>query len=153
MLDLRKKIFFWSDVAEQITGYPRIDVLGHAYSDLQGIEDVAVGPGIFEKWHGSWTTVFAGLPIGKKAFRLQARQSPGSGSERSRVQINGSSTFGAVGLTRAGHLQKFVWSLASGVSSSGGGLPGRPDLARDQGVRYFGRKRETNTYALTLGER
>ncbi|MGC2539911.1 MAG: PAS domain-containing protein [Candidatus Sulfotelmatobacter sp.] len=85
MLDLRKKIFFWSDVAEQITGYPRIDVLGHAYSDLQGIEDVAVGPGIFEKWHDSWTTVFAGLPIGKKAFRLQARQSPGSGSERSRV--------------------------------------------------------------------
>ena len=67
MLDLRKKIFFWSDVAEQITGYPRIDVLGHAYSDLQGIEDVAVGPGIFEKWHGSWTTVFAGLPIGQKS--------------------------------------------------------------------------------------
>ena len=51
-----------------------------------------------------------------------------------------------MGLTRAGHLQKFVWSLASGVSSSGGGLPGRPDLARGQGVRYFGRKRETNAY-------
>ena len=30
VLDLRKKIVFWSDGAEQITGYPRIDVLGHS---------------------------------------------------------------------------------------------------------------------------
>ncbi len=30
VLDLHKKIVFWSDGAEQITGYPRIDVLGHS---------------------------------------------------------------------------------------------------------------------------
>ena len=29
VLDLQKKIVFWSDGAEQITGYARIDVLGH----------------------------------------------------------------------------------------------------------------------------
>jgi len=29
VLDLQKKIVFWSDGAEQITGYSRIDVLGH----------------------------------------------------------------------------------------------------------------------------
>jgi len=28
VLDLHKKIVFWSDGAEQITGYARIDVLG-----------------------------------------------------------------------------------------------------------------------------
>jgi PAS domain S-box-containing protein len=30
VLDLHKKIVFWSDGAEQVTGYPRIDVLGHS---------------------------------------------------------------------------------------------------------------------------
>jgi len=30
VLDLQKKIVFWSDGAEQITGYARIDVLGHS---------------------------------------------------------------------------------------------------------------------------
>jgi diguanylate cyclase (GGDEF)-like protein/PAS domain S-box-containing protein len=30
VLDLQKKIVFWSDGAEQITGYSRIDVLGHS---------------------------------------------------------------------------------------------------------------------------
>ncbi len=30
VLDLQRKIVFWSDGAEQITGYPRIDVLGHS---------------------------------------------------------------------------------------------------------------------------
>lgn len=29
VLDLNKKIVFWSDGAEHITGYSRIDVLGH----------------------------------------------------------------------------------------------------------------------------
>src|ERR1700678_1218573 len=29
VLDLQKKIVFWSDGAEQITGYRRIDALGH----------------------------------------------------------------------------------------------------------------------------
>lgn len=33
VLDLQKKIVFWSDGAEQITGYTRIDVLGHLCSD------------------------------------------------------------------------------------------------------------------------
>ncbi len=33
VLDLQKKIVFWSDGAEQITGYSRIDVLGHACAD------------------------------------------------------------------------------------------------------------------------
>jgi len=33
VLDLQKKIVFWSDGAEQITGYSRIDVLGHACSE------------------------------------------------------------------------------------------------------------------------
>lgn len=33
VLDLGKKIVFWSDGAERITGYSRIDVLGHACND------------------------------------------------------------------------------------------------------------------------
>src|SRR5258706_11975678 len=33
VLDLQKKIVFWSDGAEQITGYARIDVLGHSCAD------------------------------------------------------------------------------------------------------------------------
>ena len=33
VLDLQRKIIFWSDGAEQITGYSRIDVLGHACTD------------------------------------------------------------------------------------------------------------------------
>jgi diguanylate cyclase (GGDEF)-like protein/PAS domain S-box-containing protein len=33
VLDLQKKILFWSDGAEQITGYARIDVLGHSCAD------------------------------------------------------------------------------------------------------------------------
>jgi PAS domain S-box-containing protein len=33
VLDLKKKIVFWSDGAEQITGYARIDVLGHSCMD------------------------------------------------------------------------------------------------------------------------
>ncbi len=33
VLDLGKKIVFWSDGAEQITGYARIDVLGHSCAD------------------------------------------------------------------------------------------------------------------------
>src|SRR5271155_7799 len=33
VLDLQKKIVFWSDGAEQITGYARIDVLGHPCTD------------------------------------------------------------------------------------------------------------------------
>lgn len=33
VLDLQKKIVFWSDGAEQITGYSRIDVLGHSCSE------------------------------------------------------------------------------------------------------------------------
>lgn len=30
VLDVAKKIVFWSDGAQQITGYARIDVLGHS---------------------------------------------------------------------------------------------------------------------------
>jgi PAS domain S-box-containing protein len=33
VLDLQRKIVFWSDGAEQITGYARIDVLGHSCTD------------------------------------------------------------------------------------------------------------------------
>jgi diguanylate cyclase (GGDEF)-like protein/PAS domain S-box-containing protein len=33
VLDLQKKIVFWSDGAQQITGYARIDVLGHFCTD------------------------------------------------------------------------------------------------------------------------
>ncbi len=33
VLDLQKKIVFWSDGAEQITGYARIDVLGHTCAE------------------------------------------------------------------------------------------------------------------------
>jgi PAS domain S-box-containing protein/diguanylate cyclase (GGDEF)-like protein len=33
VLDLESKIVFWSDGAEEITGYTRIDVLGHSYTD------------------------------------------------------------------------------------------------------------------------
>jgi diguanylate cyclase (GGDEF)-like protein/PAS domain S-box-containing protein len=33
VLDLHKKIIFWSDGAEQITGYARIDVLGHSCAE------------------------------------------------------------------------------------------------------------------------
>ena len=33
VLDLHKKIVFWSDGAEQITGYARIDVLGHSCAE------------------------------------------------------------------------------------------------------------------------
>jgi diguanylate cyclase (GGDEF)-like protein/PAS domain S-box-containing protein len=33
VLDLQKKIVFWSDGAEKITGYTRIEVLGHACTD------------------------------------------------------------------------------------------------------------------------
>jgi diguanylate cyclase (GGDEF)-like protein/PAS domain S-box-containing protein len=33
VLDLQKRIVFWSDGAEQITGYTRIEVLGHACTD------------------------------------------------------------------------------------------------------------------------
>ena len=33
VLDLQKKIVFWSDGAEQITGYSRIEVLGHSCTD------------------------------------------------------------------------------------------------------------------------
>ncbi|MFZ0279768.1 MAG: diguanylate cyclase [Candidatus Sulfotelmatobacter sp.] len=33
VLDLQKKIVFWSDGAEHITGYARIDVLGHACTE------------------------------------------------------------------------------------------------------------------------
>jgi diguanylate cyclase (GGDEF)-like protein/PAS domain S-box-containing protein len=33
VLDLQKKIVFWSDGAEQITGYSRIDVLGHSCTE------------------------------------------------------------------------------------------------------------------------
>ncbi len=33
VLDLQKKIVFWSDGAEQISGYARIEVLGHVCSE------------------------------------------------------------------------------------------------------------------------
>jgi transcriptional regulator with PAS, ATPase and Fis domain len=33
VLDLQKKIVFWSDGAEKITGYARIDVLGHSCAE------------------------------------------------------------------------------------------------------------------------
>jgi PAS domain S-box-containing protein len=33
LLDLQKRIVFWNDGAEQITGYTRIDVLGHPCTD------------------------------------------------------------------------------------------------------------------------
>jgi diguanylate cyclase (GGDEF)-like protein/PAS domain S-box-containing protein len=33
VIDLQKKIVFWSDGAEQITGYARIDVLGHSCAE------------------------------------------------------------------------------------------------------------------------
>lgn len=33
VLDLQKKIIFWSDGAQQVTGYARIEVLGHPCSD------------------------------------------------------------------------------------------------------------------------
>jgi diguanylate cyclase (GGDEF)-like protein/PAS domain S-box-containing protein len=33
VVDLQRTIVFWSDGAEQITGYARIDVLGHPYTD------------------------------------------------------------------------------------------------------------------------
>ena len=33
VLDLEKKIVFWSDGAEQITGYSRIDVVGHSCTE------------------------------------------------------------------------------------------------------------------------
>ncbi|MHB8218101.1 MAG: PAS domain-containing protein [Candidatus Sulfotelmatobacter sp.] len=33
VLDLQNKIVFWSDGAEQITGYSRIDVIGHSRAD------------------------------------------------------------------------------------------------------------------------
>jgi diguanylate cyclase (GGDEF)-like protein/PAS domain S-box-containing protein len=33
VLDLQQKIVFWSDGAEQITGYARLDVLGHSCTD------------------------------------------------------------------------------------------------------------------------
>jgi PAS domain S-box-containing protein len=33
VLDLQKKIVFWSDGATEITGYERIDVLGHLCTD------------------------------------------------------------------------------------------------------------------------
>jgi diguanylate cyclase (GGDEF)-like protein/PAS domain S-box-containing protein len=33
VLDMQKKIVFWSDGAEQITGYSRLDVLGHPCAD------------------------------------------------------------------------------------------------------------------------
>jgi diguanylate cyclase (GGDEF)-like protein/PAS domain S-box-containing protein len=33
VIDLHKKIIFWSDGAEQITGYSRLDVLGHSCSE------------------------------------------------------------------------------------------------------------------------
>jgi diguanylate cyclase (GGDEF)-like protein/PAS domain S-box-containing protein len=33
VLDLQKKIVFWSDGAEKITGYSRIDVIGHSCAD------------------------------------------------------------------------------------------------------------------------
>jgi diguanylate cyclase (GGDEF)-like protein/PAS domain S-box-containing protein len=33
VLDLKKKVVFWSDGAEQITGYNRIEVLGQGYSE------------------------------------------------------------------------------------------------------------------------
>ena len=33
VLDLQKKIVFWSDGAEHITGYARIDVLGHSCAE------------------------------------------------------------------------------------------------------------------------
>jgi len=33
VLDLQKRIVFWSDGAEQITGYSRMDVLGHSCAD------------------------------------------------------------------------------------------------------------------------
>jgi len=33
VLDLQRKIVFWSDGAEPITGYARIDVLGHSCTD------------------------------------------------------------------------------------------------------------------------
>lgn len=33
VLDLQRNIVFWSDGAEQITGYGRIEVLGHRYTD------------------------------------------------------------------------------------------------------------------------
>jgi len=33
VIDLQKKIVFWSDGAEQITGFPRIEVLGHLCTD------------------------------------------------------------------------------------------------------------------------
>jgi len=32
VIDLHKKIIFWSDGAEQITGYSRLDVLGHSFA-------------------------------------------------------------------------------------------------------------------------
>ena len=35
-------------------------------------------------------------------------------------------------------MQKSAGGLILQVSSSGGGLPGRPDLERDRGVRYLG---------------
>ncbi len=33
VLDLQKNIVFWSDGAEQITGYSRLEVIGHRYTD------------------------------------------------------------------------------------------------------------------------
>jgi len=33
VLDLQKKIVFWSEGAEKITGYARIDVLGHSCAE------------------------------------------------------------------------------------------------------------------------
>jgi len=54
----------------------------------------------------------------------------------SRAVLNGLVT--GIGMAPECHFENFVESIVSQVSSSGGGLPGRPDRARDRGVRIFG---------------
>jgi hypothetical protein len=54
----------------------------------------------------------------------------------SRAVLNGLVT--GIGMAPECHFENFVESIVSQVSSSGGGLPVRPDRARDRGVRIFG---------------
>jgi hypothetical protein len=50
------------------------------------------------------------------------------------------------------HFENSVESIGSPVSSSGGGLPGRPDLAKRSGRSSFGGKKSAVSY-LVLGLR
>jgi hypothetical protein len=118
--------------------------------DLQAVEDVAVNFGILKGRHGSATSSGANGFIGEEAFRLKRMALRTS----VRIALKGGAvaeaaqkfrSFKGLGwwhvwggeMARESYLQEAERVLTFLTDSSGGGLPGRSDLERGQGARYF----------------